>query len=222
MYGTDRRYGAGAGRLCFALVAGMLAIGCAGCGGPAIVGEHRRTAMSSLQSDIPLGEWAGEGIFVCEIWGDSSAGGEPVATQPVSNHRRYPTRFSLRERDRDGRPTIEMEVRSENGGLTTDEAGAETHFVVALMEPKRVGDSASVYRLAGPSEWPEREPKPRSDVPYAATCMTHEGITYLQIHYLDRFVDTLRFSGNTVEKSGMILTPKEGLVHWVERLERVK
>ncbi len=54
--------------------------------------------------------------------------------------------------------------------------------------------------------------------PYAASCITSNGTTMFQIEYLENFVDTFRFHGHRVEKSGAYFDPKEQLVHWYEDL----
>ena len=51
--------------------------------------------------------------------------------------------------------------------------------------------------------------------------MTTDGTTVLQIRYAENFVDTLRFRGRYVDKTGIVFG-NTGLTHWLEWLQQRK
>jgi len=124
-----------------------------------------------------------------------------------------------------GREIIEMEIRSQRGALP--DLGEETHLKVALLKAKRVSDATVLYRLVGMAS--NFDPGPDDELslsfdddapPFGASCITRDGATVLQIHYMDNFVDTIRFQGDRVEKCGVYFDADEGLIHWCEYLRR--
>ena len=171
------------------------------------------------RGEIPFGTWSGEGVFVYENW--KQDGENAVDPKPRSLSRRYPTSLTIRPRELDGHDVIELEILSKHGGMP--DMDQETHLNVALVEAKRVSESMTRYRLV------DFKFNPTSDntlsyeedgPPYAASCITSNGITMLQIEYLENFVDTFRFHGRHVEKAGVYFDSKEGLVHWYEDLTK--
>jgi hypothetical protein len=115
-----------------------------------------------------------------------------------------------------------MEIRSARGSLPGLESlGNETHLRVALAEAKRLSDHCVLYSLVAfhLNPAPGEPLKSRADAPpFSASCMTAHGYTVLQIAYLDGFVDTFRFDGRHVEKSGTF-SVKQRLSQWTECLE---
>ncbi len=173
------------------------------------------------RGEIPFGTWSGEGVFVYENW--KQDGENAVDPKPRSLSRRYPTSLTIRPRELDGHDVIELDILSKHGGMPDMEE--ETHLKVALVEAKRVSESMTLYRLVDFQFNPTsgntlsfEEDGP----PYAASCITSNGTTIFQIEYLENFVDTFRFHGHRVEKSGVYFDPKEGLVHWYEDLTKDK
>jgi hypothetical protein len=182
-------------------------------------------AASGLRGEIPLGQWSGEGVFVYEEWGP---GGEQGGTPGRhSIHRSYPTSLSIRPGVLEGSEIIEMEIRSLRGALP--DLGDETHLKVALVKARRVSDSTVLYRPVGLAS--NFEPGSGDELslsfddespPFGASCITIDGATVLQIHYMDKFADTIRFQGDRVEKCGVYYDADQGLVHWCEHLLRRK
>jgi len=182
-------------------------------------------AATGPRGEIPLGHWSGEGVFVYEEWG--SGGEQGGAPGRHSIHRSYPTSLSIRPGLLEGHEIIEMEIRSQRGALP--DLGDETHLKVALVKAKRVSDSTVLYRPVGMAS--NFEPGPDDELslsfdddspPFGASCITMNGATVLQIHYMDNFVDTIRFQGDRVEKCGVYFDADQGLVHWCEHLLRRK
>jgi hypothetical protein len=182
-------------------------------------------AATGPRGQIPLGHWSGEGVFVYEDWG--SGGKQKGAPGQHSVHRSYPTSLSIRPGLLDGREIIEMEIRSRRGALP--DLGDETHLKVALVEAKRVSESTVLYRSVGMAS--NFDPGPNNELPLSfdhntpplgASCIAMNGATVVQIHYMDDFVDTIRFQGDRVEKCGAYFDADEGLVHWCEHLRRRK
>ncbi|MCH8806207.1 MAG: hypothetical protein IH986_08980 [Planctomycetes bacterium] len=183
----------------------------AGCASRA---RHAGLSPSGPGGRLPLGQWEGEGSFVYEQWKGDDEG-------PKSIQRSYPTTLSLRKARLDGHDVIEMEIRSRHGGLP--DMGEETYLLIALTEAKRVSEATVLYRVVAqriedsPSEALSFDDDAQ---PFQATCTTRDGVTVLQIPYTDNFVDTLRFEGDHVEKTGVFFHLDEGLIHWVERLRK--
>ena len=176
-------------------------------------------ALQKPLGKIPFGTWSGEGVFVYENW--KQDGENAVDPKPRSLSRRYPTSLTIRPRELDGHDVIELEILSKHGGMP--DMDQETHLNVALVEAKRVSESMTRYRLV------DFKFNPTSDntlsyeedgPPYAASCITSNGTTIFQIEYLENFVDTFRFRGHHVEKSGVYFDLKEGLIHWYEELTK--
>ena len=191
----------------------LLAVFCGACAAPGPRGE------------IPLGQWSGEGVFVYEEWG--SGGEQGGAPGGRSIHRSYPASLSIRPGLLEGHEIIEMEIRSQRGGLP--DLGDETHLKVALVQAKRVSDSTVLYRPVGLAS--NFEPGLGDELslsfdddspPFGASCISMNGTTVLQIRYTHNFVDTIRFQGDQVEKCGVYFDADEGLVHWCEHLFRRK
>ena len=99
----------------------------------------------------------------------------------------------------------------------------DVHLKAALVKAKRVSDSITLYRLVdfkfNPT--PDDELHFKEDgPPYAASCTSTEEICTFQIMYLENFVDTFRFRGRHLEKTGTYSDPKEQLVQWYEDLTK--
>lgn len=159
---------------------------------------------------IPVGEWYGEGSFTFEQWG------EPENT--VSVHRDYDTWLRITNSEVEGRPALELEIISERGELP--ELGRRTHLRVALVEVKRCGDEAVLFRVAGPDFDPKPDQRPRFDhdtPPVGASLIQTRDYSVLQIAYQAGFVDTFRFRGKSLMKAGSF-TVEDGSIHWVEAL----
>jgi|CXWL01.1.fsa_nt_gi hypothetical protein len=119
-------------------------------------------------------------------------------------------------------PAIEIEIVSQRGELP--ELGEGTHLRLALVEAKRLSDSAVLYRVAGPLFDPKPDDQPEFEAntpPVGASCIKIDGATVLQIVYQDGFVDTFRFRGKGLTKAGT-LTVEDGSIHWVEALVQRK
>lgn len=178
---------------------------------PVVVG----CAATRQAGKIPFGDWSGRGTFVYETW-ETDKDAESI-------HRSYSTRLSVRPLSLDGGKGVELDIVSERGELPELE-GDRTHLKVALVEAKRPSDTTVLYRLA---DWlynpgPGEKFKPDANAPpFAASCMTVDGTTVLQVRYIENFVDTFRFRCRYVDKTGMLFG-KNGLTHWSERLQRVK
>ena len=171
--------------------------------------------------EIPFGTWSGEGVFVYENWKQDEE--NTVDPKPRSLSRRYPTSLTIRPGELDGHDVIELEILSKHGGMP--DMDKETHLKVALVEAKRVSESMTLYRLVDFQSNPTsgntlsfKEDGP----PNAASCITSNVTTMFQIEYLESFIDTFRFHGRHVEKTGVYFNPKEGLVHWYEDLTKLE
>jgi hypothetical protein len=163
---------------------------------------------------IPLGEWTGDGAFTFERWG------KPEETDSI--HREYKSRLCISKSEVDGQPATQLEVISEHGELP--DLGPRTHMRLALVEAKRYCDHAVLYRVAGPLFDPNPEEEPtfeKGTPPVGASCMIMGGVTILQIVYQQGFVDTFRFHGRGLSKTGS-LTVDVGSIHWVEALVQRK
>ena len=183
----------------------ILAIRVAGCAAPGPAGV------------IPFGEWSGRGSFVYEDWEEN----ENTAPEDRSIQRSYSTSLSIRPGELEGREVVELEIISERGSLP--ELGEKTCLRAALVEAKRVSDSTVLYRMVGSLLNPNPDEKLEfdDDAPsLAASCTTSGGVTVLQIHYMDNFIDTFRFAGRRVEKMGVYFNTDGGLIHWWERLTK--
>ncbi len=163
---------------------------------------------------LPLGEWTGHGSFTYERWG------EPEDTATL--HRDYKTCLRMRKSKVDDQPATEIEIVSQRGELP--ELGERTHIRLALVETKRLSDSAVLYRVAGQLFDPKPDDQPKFEAkspPVGASCIKIDGVTVLQIAYNDGFVDTFRFHGKGLMKAGT-LTVEDGSIHWVETLVQRK
>jgi len=189
----------------------VVALFCAGC------------AATGPRGEIPLGQWSGEGVFVYEEWEPGEEQGGAPGRHSI--HRSYPTSLSIRPGVLEEREIIELEIRSQRGALP--DLGEETHLKVALLKAKRVSDATVLYRLVGMAS--NFDPGPDDELllsfdddapPFGASCITTDGATVLQIHYMDNFVDTIRFQGDRVEKCGVYFDADAGLIHWCEHQRR--
>lgn len=181
---------------------------CSGCS------SHRGGLSARVPpGEIPLGIWSGEGVFVYEHW-------KAEAGEEASIHREYQTVLIINPMELDGRKVIGMLIHSERGPLPELE-GESTQIFAALAEAERVSDATVLYRLVAFEVGPEPDEKVSFDddaPPVAASCTTQDGVTILQIPYMGNFVDTFRFEGDRLEKTGVYFSLKEGLIHWVEHL----
>jgi len=177
---------------------------------------------STRQAEIPFGQWAGHGAFAAEKWPVENLGDD----EPASLKGRYSADLRIGPGLAGGRDVIEMEILSEHGAES--DADWTNHFKIALVKAKQVSDDVVLYRVVAF----EFNPKPfiglqydDSAPPYGVSCIAVEGATILQIQYDENWYDTIRFSGDTVEKSGVIFEKKEDggeFIHWAETLIRRK
>ena len=188
------------------LLALALAAGCATTGRP---------------GEIPLGQWSGNGTFVYEHW--KSGEGEPKLEDQVSLTRDYPTTLTIKKDTLDGRDIIKIEILSKRGDLPGLHIDDESHLILALVEAKRVSDATVLYRMVASQFNPSAGEKLTLDdsaPPISASCTTKRNVTVLQLQYAEDFLDTFRFRGRHVEKTGFWFNPDEGFVHWFECLSR--
>jgi hypothetical protein len=182
---------------------------CAGC------------ATLSARPDIPIGEWSGNGRFVCAhqvpAQGTDSAG---LKTSAAS----YPTHLKIEQAPGADKDARRLEILSQRGKHECME-GDRTHLIAILEPTVRNADSRfTIYRLVELGVSFDESPPKLEKGPEGqahASCMLIDGQCVLQIHYMETFVDTFRFHGNVLCKDGSYL-PKldEGFVHWSERLRR--
>ena len=200
--------------------------------------QQRPRDSDSRPGEIPLGEWTGRGVFIYQHWEDEDESliddvfrtdddivdlleDDSVAGRRGGVvHRRYTTRLSVWDEEWDDRDVIVMEIRSRRGRLA--ELGDETHLMLAFEEARRLTRATVLYRMISMTFNPEPDSEPllKDDAaPVTASCTTTGDVTVLQIHYMDNFIDTLRFEGRRVEKTGMYHT-RDGMVHWNEELKK--
>lgn len=202
-YVTMRTIPTTASFLCF-LTCAVLAPGC---------------VVPTPRGELAYGEWSGEGSFVYERWAKTKAGSLQPSME--SSARTYPTTLTIRPGRLDGREVIELEVHSDRGPIA--DLDDKTHLKVALVRAKRVSESTVLYRPVSFqfNPGPDEQPKCEADSPaYGASCTTHNDVTTFQIEYMDNFVETFRFHGRHLEKTGVFFNRDEGLVHWFERLSQ--
>lgn len=133
--------------------------------------------------------------------------------------REYRTSLEIWPEETDGRKLIWIAIRSRRGPLP--DLDNETRLLVALEPARPPERGAGLYRVVAFAYNPTAGAKPELQDMNAATgctCITRDDVTVLQIRYMDNFVDTFRFEGDRVEKSG-VFGAKTGLIHWVEELE---
>ena len=177
-------------------------------------------ATTGRPGEIPLGQWSGNGTFTYEHW--TSGEGEADPEDQVSLTRDYPTTLTTENSTLDGRDIIKMEIISKRGELPGLHIDDESHLVIALVEAKRVSDATVLYRMVASqfNPGPDDKLKLEDDAPpISASCTTKGNVTVLQLQYAEDFVDTFRFRGRRLEKTGFWFDPDEGFVHWFERLE---
>lgn len=164
-------------------------------------------------SEIPFGTWSGEGVVVSERWKQDDDDSE---SESIS--RRYPTTLTIQPIVLEGHDVIEMEIHSYHSDMRSTD---DVHIKAALVKAKRVSDVITLYRLVDFkfNATPENDLHFKENgPPYAASCTSRDGTTILQIVYSENFVDTFRFQGRHLEKTGAFFDPKEQLVHWYEDL----
>jgi hypothetical protein len=173
------------------------------------------------RAEVPLGEWSGDGSYVIHKWSaDDKTADDP---QAGLEHGEYPTRLTIEKAEIDGQDAVRIEILSMRG--ESKELGGDRTHIVALLRPNEslADDTITLYRVMELGISDNKEPPQRdmgSETITAATCMRSAGEIVLCIHYMDEFVDTLRFRGDVVLKDGSYYTSKEGLIHWSERLQR--
>lgn len=201
-------------------------------------------ASRARPGEIPFGTWAGEGTFVYDIEEGAESivetatrelvhdlTGLPLDEVPVEKpgndgrpterhtvERRYRTELAIEPLEVDDRELVLMTIRSRRGPLP--DLDKETRLLVALEKSKRASSMVSLYRVASFAFNPPDGAGPDlQDLGAAAacTCITRDDVSILQIRYMDNFVDTFRFDGDRVEKTG-VFGSKSGLIHWVEQL----
>jgi hypothetical protein len=132
--------------------------------------------------------------------------------------RRYRTTLSITSEPLGSSEAIVVEIRSRRGKLA--DLGEETHLIFALERVGSRSRGAAIYRLIGllynPAPDAELSEDPQAP-PAAASCISADGATVLQLRYMDNFSDTFRFEGDAVVKTGMFHT-RSGMIHWTERL----
>jgi hypothetical protein len=178
-------------------------------------------AAPSPRGTLPFGEWSGQGTVVYEAWQKPDDGDQESQTHSV--HRTYPTTLAIRPGRLDGHDVIEMEILSERGQLAEDDKEAKSHLKLALVEAKRVSDSAVLYRVVDFKYNPGPDEAPRFNdeaPPIGATCTEASDVRVFQIPYMERFFDTIRFRGDRVEKWGVYFDKDAGLIQWAEKLTR--
>jgi hypothetical protein len=177
------------------------------------------------RGEIPTGCWSGEGSFVYETWpGTPTTKPFDAAATPQSLCREYKTTLYIGPGRIEGREAVMLDIRSARGSLPgTKDMGEETHIKAALVEAKRLSDSAVLYRIIALRYNPRPNEELKIDEtasPAAASCLTVGGRTVLQIQYMKDFVDVFRFEGSGVEKTGSYFDPEGGMINWVESLSR--
>ena len=189
-------------------------------------------AFGCVTAEIPRGEWRGDGVFYCDRWGKpgaTPAGTQPGSAQPDARtrvHGTYPTWLKIADAELDGEKVLRIEILSERGeaGRLPD-LGDKTHILGALRRLQPVNNAITLYQTVAflfnpdPGDELKREVTPP---PLDATLLRHRGGLVLQINYGDGFCDVFRFRGGQVEKTGSYFKPDEGLIHWTEKLRRVR
>jgi len=179
---------------------------CGGCAAPGPRGK------------LPYGHWSGCGVFVYERWNEDD---NPEAGKQQSIRRHYPTTLAIQPGKLDGQDVILLEICSDRGPLP--DLGDRTHLKLAVTEAKRVSPDTVLYRVVDVLFNPKSGQKLSLDEtapPFGAICSSVNGTTTFQIVYMDNFVDTFRFRGRHVEKTGMYYSKDGGLIWWSERLTR--
>ena len=177
-------------------------------------------ATTGRPGEIPLGQWTGQGTFTYEHW--SSGEGEDDQDDKVSLTRDYSTTLTIKNSTLDDRDILEVEILSKRGDLPGLHIADESHLVLALVKAGRISDSTVLYRMIASQFNPGADDKLEIDddaPPSSASCTTKGAVTVLQIQYDENFVDTFRFHGPRVEKTGFWFSPGQAFVHWFERLE---
>jgi len=141
-------------------------------------------------------------------------------------HGAYPTHLTITRASELGDGAVRVEILSERGEVE-DMAGDRTHLVLHLRPSTSLADdSITLYRLVNFGLSFDADPPKPDEHPEGlthASCMLVNGDLVLRIHYMEHFVDTLRFRGNTVFKDGSYWADAgDGLIHWSERLERCR
>ena len=179
-------------------------------------------AASSRRAEIPLGEWSGEGVFVA--YGHS---GEPEEGAPpnVLDRGTYETQLAIADSTYEGEQTTRLEILSQRGEHEHLE-GDRTHLIAHLRLDRSIDEGTiALYRLAGfgisfDEDEPDVDRADGDDRPFA-TCMAIEGEVVLRIHYLEGYVDTLRFRAGRACKDGSYAPEADkGVIHWSERMKR--
>ncbi len=185
------------------------------CAASALIALAAGCASPGPRGELPFGEWSGEGTFVYERWQDEDQ------KEPLSIHGEYTTTLSIRPGRLGDREVIELEILTERETLPG--WGDKTLLRAALVEAKRVSDSTVLYQvvacLLNPEPGKELEPDDHFR-PYEAVCTTRGETTTFQISYEPKFVDTFRFHGPYVEKTGILGPEDWGFCQWFERLKR--
>ncbi len=185
-------------------------------------------ALPRPDGTIPLGQWTGEGWFVAEKW--ATPGTVPATTEPAepqSGHARYCTTLSISPIRLEGHDLVELKIQSEHADDPIWKDDQAVRLTVLLEEGKRVSESIVLYRLVDWRYNPKADQRPMlytSRRPgYAASCFSEGGETVLVLNYESEFVDTIRFRGSQVEKTGSyhVKNDQKGtLIHWMEQLHR--
>lgn len=176
-------------------------------------------ATTARPGEIPIGEWVGTGTFVYEYWKSD----DEAVNAGRSVHREYSTSLVVRKGTLGGRETVELEIVSLRGSLPGLDNSDRSHLRAALVKAKRLSDSTVLYRMVASQFNPEPDDvlELEDDAPpVSATCMTKDGVTVLQMQYGTDWVDTFRFAGRRLEKTGTWCDEDTGLIHWQEHLER--
>lgn len=182
---------------------------CAGCATP-----YKR-------AEIPLGEWTGNGRFVCAV--PASEEGKENAALKTSDGT-YPTHLKIERVPGAHVDSRRLEILSQRGKIENLE-GDRTHLI-GLLEPvegsadKRI----TIYRVTkGGHSFDAKPPdvKEGPEGPAHASCVVVDGNLVLRIHYMDGLVDTFRFRGDLLSKDGSYSDEiDQGFIHWSERLRR--
>lgn len=171
---------------------------------------------------IPLGEWEGSGTFVYECHSRPGPDGRDECEGQERIVRDYPTTLRIERGVLDGHDVVLLKILSSRGQIP--QLDDRTDLRIALVELRQVDPRVRMFRMVGAQFNPAAEERmgfePPQDESVHGVLIECGGHTVLQLHYQSDFVDTLRFSGSGVEKSGLVRSEESGLVHWSERLRR--
>jgi len=175
---------------------------------------------------LPIGEWAGEGVYAYEAMPKEAGTGET----PVSTTNHYPTRLTIRNEKVKGHDVVVFEILSQHKHVGVLQDDVRARF--AYEEAKRLSDAALVYRLvANEMNAAEGSPINYNDTAKVSASLMREGDDLVfTTKYGDTFAESYRFKGaatgtaGEVQKMGLIAAAEKddyvGFIHWIETLRR--